>query len=172
MGFDYNPALTSIGPGSIERCKAAQDMFWRLNACNVSAYFVVSPGFSPNIEKDIQVKTMAEMMCAWFVSAGFDPGRVEIGTPTWGSRKEIYAAIKAIQDCGGLNKKSREVWVVSSWYHIPRLWVIAKILDRKLGLNWRWRFHSAPGNWDVLKTEIPSFIGEVIRMPFWKPTTD
>ncbi len=136
-----------LGPETVARLKKATGLIDE--GFNVKA-IVMTAGISPDKE---------EMMADWLRSGKFLEQAVIYTSPnesTWTSMEEILAARKIIIK----RNLPNDVVVVSSSYHIPRLWITWIILKPK---NWKMKFVPA---WDV-HVGIVTIIHEILAIPIY-----
>lgn len=172
LGYDYDRKHENIGNGSRKRCEAAVELFNELSLHAIRPpIFVMSPGFDPNIERDIQAKPMSAMMRDWIVRKGnVHDEWVYLGNPVWGSRYEVLEGVLTLLEHERLRGRIEQIWVVSHGFHIPRLKRITARVTELLGLGEiEWKFRGVVGSIRQGINEVPRHIGEAIRLPFWNP---
>jgi len=161
--------LTSRGRGLDEdtknRCKAALKKYRELTAVGRQCFFVLTAGMA--IDKDdypMQTQTMAEMMKNFLCQKGVEAAKIYVSDDltVWGSRAEIKeAAAMAVSKQSALSVPP-SVLVVSTWYHIPRLFVVC--LKQSTKINWGFASSSKSGRFKDVLWEIVKFFGELLNV--------
>ncbi len=143
------------------RCKAALREYQRITATGRQCFFVLTAGMA--INKDdypVQTQTMAEIMKNYFCQSGITQDRVLVSADTtvWGSKAEIKEAAMITAS----KQPEPSVLVVSSWYHIPRLWIVC--LKQSTHIKWGFAASSKSGRFKDVLWEIVKFFGELLNV--------
>lgn len=171
LGFDFNRYLSGVGPGSKQRCIRAVELVYKLREQKRKPLVYVSPGYSPSLTHVGQRESMASMM-ARFLRRRLSADEVHVGNETWGSRAELLEAARyAARELGDVPGAC--VYVVSSWYHIPRLWLLAQWISVWNHCPWRWRFAASGGGMKAAMRELYKIPAEILLcLVSWWPRID
>lgn len=102
-------------------------------ALHRDSMLIVTSGVPPGSKK-----IHAEVLRDYLVSIGVDGKKIILNPQGCNTVSDTLAIIEAIQNDGGV--VGDQVVVVSSWYHIPRVWMIWKILGLKKIHNFQVKF--------------------------------
>lgn len=162
MGSELTAQGRELGKNTKNNCKAALKRYRELMAVGGrQCFFVLTAGMAANKDDyPAQTETMAEMMKTFLCQAGIPEKHIIVSSDrsVWGSRAEIEeaAAIAASK------QSNPSVLVISTWYHIPRLFVVC--LKQSTEINWGFASTSRAGRFKDVLWEIIKFFGELLNI--------
>jgi len=161
MGWDVAAGGTKLGEGSKARCLSSNSLYTELKREESNKVRVLAAAGKHDSR---QKYTLAEMMLAWLESKAGVNLRDTVfledryGRNIFGSRAEIERFYEYADSRG----EAYVMHIVSHWWHIPRLWIIVKLLGRRA------QFHATKGLHYYMLLEIYKIPAELLR--FTSPT--
>ena len=117
----------TLGSESVWRAFSASRVFNRLENGTSRATIIVSAGMADPIKFPAQTETMAELQRKFLIMCGVPSERIYVPDVGWGTEYELLMAVEEAREIN--SKKVRtEIHVVSSWYHIPRIKMLARLV--------------------------------------------
>lgn len=155
MGSELAEQGVALGNETKVRCDRAIKKYGKLTKSGYSCSFLTSPGISKE-RWPKQTKSMAELMKDYLCQKGIEAAKIHVSDDltVWGSRAEIAEVEKVVKF------DNPKVFVVSSWYHIPRLMLVCYKRSRKI----RWRFVPGKGSPKKALWELLKFPGELLNV--------
>lgn len=137
--FDLQKPGNKLGKGSKRRCDAALRRAYALlrKEPNQEIFIITTAGMANSEKYPEQTNTGAQMM-ADYLNSKIEGGKIKptVHSETgWSTLDELRLALDATN--GFVN----ELEIVSSWWHLPRIWILARQLKPE------WRFPLVP-TWD------------------------
>ncbi len=111
------------GPETRRRCERAIELAHQIKNKGDSVYMIFAAGIRPDKPHYPQLKEMMQRYVRTNLPASFPIDTVTTETDAWGTFTESKSAEIEIK-----NQQISEVYVVSSWYHIPRIILIWKLI--------------------------------------------
>lgn len=145
-----------LGPETKKRCKKAASWYRGNNT-----RFIMTPeGYAPFFKGPKHEQSMASMMKEFLELIGIPSESIIAEERSWNTLAETLSAINIIEE----RKLSQEVIVVSSWYHIPRIWYLWKRKGWKVKISASGASHPL---WVFL--EIPKWVVTLLKMKVAEP---
>lgn len=151
LGADLINQGRLLGRETKARCEKSLE-FFRKDQC----FFVLSAGMG---NYSCQKKSMAEMMADYLIEKGVPDNNILVGTPVWGTKQEIKEAEKII----ALYQEQKRILVVSTWYHLPRIFLLCFKTNFRLSWNLIPTFKIKPKIKNLL-LEIVKLAGEFLNV--------
>jgi uncharacterized SAM-binding protein YcdF (DUF218 family) len=171
LACDLDEDGMMLGLETVTRCARAAEVYNNLTSRGEKVTVVISAGMADPEHYPSQERSMAEMMrdsLAW--SYGVNAldilvFRQEDGSNIWGSRAEIESAVihrAVLHTLDKIHVEHEPIHVVTSWYHAPRIRLIARAMNTKVKVHTTW------GRLSMAVQEIWKIPGEWLRFIFPK----
>ena len=149
MAFDLADGGRKLGEGTKERCSKGLALYYALLNKGGQGVILTAAGFANKAEAPDQRFTLATMMEAFLVLQGADENHCEVLNEedrprVWGSKAEMQVFEKYLASQEG----EHILHVISHWWHIPRLWLVAR------RMNCAVIFHPSPESHSAMWREL------------------
>lgn len=164
LACDLAEGGSALGPDSKAHCLAAVRLFQELVEQGSEPVVISSAGFASEDKYPAQEQTIGRMMVGYMSESGIPDSNFSVGGPVWSSRSEIEGAVRIVSE---EDVSQACIFVVSSWYHIPRLVFITKTVENdNVTAEIEWGFRASSGRFVNALWEIGKLPAEVLLFLF------
>ncbi len=165
LACDMTKDGTAVGKETIRRSRKTHKVLRELEGKGFRVAIIVAAGKNPTASPE-QKFSLAQLMRNFFTFI-LRINSIMIHTPSnlgWGTKAELESAFnyrKRLSVHFGYDALKEPLHVVTSWYHVPRVWMLAR-----WGLKERIVIHASSGSPITALAEIWKIPGEFLRLKF------